>query len=115
MSEIQLKIAGVQNYKLLTEPWPVVARKVLYPKSLNKWLLDVKELAIGLGEINVNYSKVLPDNYLKLLWKRQTELRRIVSYVLKRKPNLNLKANQLEQWFTGKKDILHIKINWGVK
>lgn len=65
------------NAKLLTEPWPVVAKDILRPTSIRSFVSNVIYMAKCLGEINRHYSAKLPDKHFKILQKRCTELRKI--------------------------------------
>lgn len=89
------------NSKLLTEPWPVVAKDILQAKSQRSFISNVIYMAKCLGEINRFYSKNLPERHFKILMKRMSELRKIVKKAEKISGKKLIPWEHLEYLYSG--------------
>ena len=104
MSELEV-VLFCPNSKLLTEPWEVIAKDKLRPKSARDFISNVVYMAKAFGEINRFHSKKLPDRHLGILHARMTRLRSVVRKMsaFRRQHGKEdlIPAKQLEYYFSG--------------
>jgi len=98
-------IIGVPNRRLLDLSFADIEKEINKSDSAEKRLYDWKNVAVGLGEINRNYSKYLSEKEFFELQQKMTRVRRIFQ---RKNAKYKLAGRKqpfptpvIEKWFSG--------------
>lgn len=98
----KISLPYIPNNKVLEMSWVEISHQINKTDTA-RFISDVKNLALAMGEINKSYSKKLPESYLFDLWRKMTKLRRLVKSINAHRRHQNKKdvipISMLDYWF----------------